>query len=194
MHQSDIAWRNEFGNEYNRRNKPNIENNYQMFKKMGIKDISNSIELGCGYGYALLALKKLFPQLELNGVEINQDAITHAKESGINVLSRSIYDFVPTQQYDFVLAKGILIYVEEKNIENIYKLLYNLAKKYICICEYYNPETVIISHRGVPIYKRDYGKLGDLYPDLELINYGFVHKRDQYPQDDATWFLLEKKC
>jgi spore coat polysaccharide biosynthesis protein SpsF len=32
------------------------------------------------------------------------------------------------------------------------------------------------------------------YPDLQLIDYGFCYKRDPaFPQDDATWFLLEKK-
>jgi hypothetical protein len=31
------------------------------------------------------------------------------------------------------------------------------------------------------------------YPDLQLVDYGFVYHGDaNFPQDDVTWFLLEK--
>jgi hypothetical protein len=32
----------------------------------------------------------------------------------------------------------------------------------------------------------------DRFPDLSLVEYGFVYHRDPFPQDDLTWFLLEK--
>jgi hypothetical protein len=33
----------------------------------------------------------------------------------------------------------------------------------------------------------------DAYPDLKLLDYGFVYHRDPaHPQDDVTWFLIEK--
>ncbi len=33
----------------------------------------------------------------------------------------------------------------------------------------------------------------DKFPDLVLIDYGFVYHRDSYfPGDDLTWFLMEK--
>jgi hypothetical protein len=44
------------------------------------------------------------------------------------------------------------------------------------------------------LFKRDFaGEMLERYPDLELIDYGFVYKRDNnFPQDDITWFLLKK--
>jgi spore coat polysaccharide biosynthesis protein SpsF len=34
----------------------------------------------------------------------------------------------------------------------------------------------------------------DLYKNLNLIDYGFVYRRDSmFPADDATWFLMEKR-
>ena len=34
----------------------------------------------------------------------------------------------------------------------------------------------------------------DAYPELRLVNYGFAYHRDEsFPQDDITWFLLEKR-
>jgi spore coat polysaccharide biosynthesis protein SpsF len=33
----------------------------------------------------------------------------------------------------------------------------------------------------------------DAFPDLKLLDYGFVYRRDPaHPQDDVTWFLMEK--
>ena len=33
----------------------------------------------------------------------------------------------------------------------------------------------------------------DAFPDLRLIDYGFVYHRDpNFPQDDLNWFLMEK--
>ena len=33
----------------------------------------------------------------------------------------------------------------------------------------------------------------DIYPDLQILDYGFVYHRDEfYPQDDINWFLLKK--
>ncbi|QVL50178.1 MAG: hypothetical protein KFB96_06875 [Thiocapsa sp.] len=44
------------------------------------------------------------------------------------------------------------------------------------------------------MFKRDFaGEMLDRYPDLELIDYGFIYRRDPvFPQDDMTWFLLQR--
>lgn len=73
--------------------------------------------------------------------------------------------------------------------------LYQTSKKYICICEYYNPTPVeVVYHETGRIYKRDFcGEMMDKYPGLKLVDYGFVYHRDyKFPQDDMNWFLLEK--
>ena len=37
------------------------------------------------------------------------------------------------------------------------------------------------------------GEILDLFPSLSLIDYGFVYHRDpNFPQDDISWFLIEK--
>ena len=78
----------------------------------------------------------------------------------------------------------------------IYRKIYKSAKKYILIAEYYNPSPSVIEYRGFKnkLFKRDFaGELMDLYPDLQILDYGFVYHRDQfYPQDDINWFLLKK--
>ena len=78
----------------------------------------------------------------------------------------------------------------------MYNLLYNTSKRYICLSEYYNPSPVEVVYRGhsEKLFKRDFaGEMLDRFKDLKLVSYGFVYHRDnQFPQDDGTWFLLEK--
>lgn len=56
---------------------------------------------------------------------------------------------------------------------------------------------VVVSYRGHEdrLFKRDFaGEMLDRYPDLELVDYGFVYHRDpNFPQDDPNWFLLRKR-
>ena len=44
------------------------------------------------------------------------------------------------------------------------------------------------------VVKRDFaGEMMDRHPELQLVEYGFVYKRDpNFPQNDVTWFLMEK--
>ena len=55
----------------------------------------------------------------------------------------------------------------------------------------------MIKYRGNndKLYKRDFaGEILEYFSNVELIDYGFSYHRDtSFPQDDITWFLLEKK-
>ncbi|MFH0898460.1 MAG: pseudaminic acid biosynthesis-associated methylase [bacterium] len=94
------------------------------------------------------------------------------------------------------MSKGVLIHLNPDLLPQAYDLLYKTSKKYICIVEYYNPTPVAISYRGHSdrLFKRDFaGEILDAYKNLNLVDYGFVYHRDKnFPQDDVTWFLLEK--
>jgi len=56
---------------------------------------------------------------------------------------------------------------------------------------------VSIPYRGHSdkLFKRDFaGEILDQFSDLRLVDYGFVWHRDNlFPQDDISWFLLEKQ-
>jgi spore coat polysaccharide biosynthesis protein SpsF len=96
-----------------------------------------------------------------------------------------------------VLIKGVLIHINPEALQRVYQNLYDASLKYICVCEYYNTVPVTVNYRGYAdrLFKRDFaGELMDKFPDLKLVDYGFVWKRDNnFPLvDDITWFLLEK--
>ena len=92
------------------------------------------------------------------------------------------------------LQELALLYLGERL--GLYRALHEATRRWILVCEYYNPSPVTIEYRGHNdrLFKRDFaGEILDAYPDLRLVDYGFAYRRDPaFPQDDITWFLMEK--
>jgi spore coat polysaccharide biosynthesis protein SpsF len=140
----------------------------------------------------------LLPRCELFGVEINDSACAQARALNIaQIWHGSLFDFPRERRYDLTLSKGVLIHLAPELLPTAYAQLYALSQRYILIAEYYNPAPVEVSYRGNSgkLFKRDFaGEMLDRYPGLQLLDYGFVYHRDpQFPADDVTWFLLEKR-
>jgi len=196
-------WVGEFGNAYVQRNQGDllVASNIDLFSKAlrSARGINNCLEFGANTGLNLRALKALFPQMQQHAIEINADAVLEL--GGVigaeNVAHTSILHYEPRRQFDLVLIKGVLIHINPESLHAVYEKLYNSTGRYLLVCEYYNPTPVTVNYRGHEnrLFKRDFaGEILDLYPDLVLLDYGFVYRRDpKFPQDDETWFLLEKK-
>ena len=196
-------WAGEFGTAYISRNisseylASNLNFFSRVFKQVGRP--SSLIEFGANVGMNLRAIQLLFPGISLKGIEINADAAkelaAHLGEK--NVFHGSIFNFEPMEKQDVSLIKGVLIHINPEMLPQVYEKLYQSSSKYIVVAEYYNPAPVTVNYRGHSdrLFKRDFaGELLDRYQDLELVDYGFAYKRDKaFPQDDITWFLLEKK-
>lgn len=195
-------WAGEFGNEYIERNVGGrwVASNTALFAKILSKcsRVSSLIEFGANIGLNLKAIRSLLPDAELEAIEINATAVEQLKAwGGVNkVHHESILDFNADRTWDIALIKGVLIHINPDQLPNVYKALYNASSRYIIVAEYYNPSPVEVNYRGHTgkLFKRDFaGEMLDAYPDLHLVEYGFVWRRDpMYPQDDCTWFLLEK--
>jgi pseudaminic acid biosynthesis-associated methylase len=196
-------WAGNFGSDYISRNKSSelLASNLHFFSRAlrAIEPIQSCIEFGANVGMNLLALKQLFPKMDLTAVEINSIAADELKKMLGNekVKNCSISEAKFESHYNLVLIKGVLIHINPNQLQEIYSQLYNASSKYILIAEYYNPVPVSISYRGHDdkLFKRDFaGEFMDIYKDTKLIDYGFSYKRDPlFPQDDITWFLIEKK-
>lgn len=200
--EQEAFWAGEFGDDYIERNKSQrlLASNLNFFSK-ALKvagKVESAIEFGCNVGMNLRALKLLYPEQAQFGVEINAKA---AKEAEVflgqeNVFNGSIFDFKPEEQFELTLIKGVLIHINPEMLAEAYECLYKASKKYILICEYYNPTPIAINYRGHAdrLYKRDFaGEMLEKHKDLRLVDYGFSYKKDPaFSQDDITWFLLEK--
>jgi spore coat polysaccharide biosynthesis protein SpsF len=193
-------WQGNFGNSYIKRNNHQkvVKNNFHFFKRVFNKKIkiNSLIELGPNVGLNIVALNKIFKNLSITAVEINKKACEHLKKiKNVSVINNSILKFNLKKKFDLVLIKGVMIHIHPKNLKNLYKKIQKLSKKYILICEYYNPYPISINYRGYKnkLFKNDYaGEFLKIYKNYKLIDYGFNYHLDKYPQDDSNWFLLRK--
>lgn len=201
--EQETFWQGNFGDDYTERNEGSqwVANNTALFGKVlgRIHTLNSILELGSNRGLNLLALRQLLPKVELSAVEINENAAAELKSNmhEVDLHVTSILEFKPTQTWDLVFTKGVLIHIDPTKLPTIYQCMYHCSSRYILISEYYNPSPVEINYRGHSgkLFKRDFaGEMLDRYPDLALIDYGFVYHRDPFfPQDDMNWFLLQKK-
>jgi len=195
-------WAGEFGDQYINRNQGAklLASNLIFFSKIlkAARGLHSCIEFGANIGMNLRAIRCLYPEMDMHGIEINRNA---AKElanviTEPNVIQKSILEFVPERKWDLVLIKGVLIHINPSELEQVYRKLFDSVGSYLLVAEYYNPSPVTIPYRGHDdrLYKRDFaGEILDRYPDLILVDYGFEYHRDpSFPQDDITWFLIKK--
>ena len=195
-------WAGGFGDEYIARNcSPELlASNLAFFSKIidRLKSIDSIIEFGCNVGMNLRAFKQLAPAAKLSGLEINSEACKVLEEFDWldEIYYKSIFDFKPDYERTLSFVKGVLIHLNPEKLQDAYDILYRSSKQYILIAEYYNPSPISIPYRGHSdkLFKRDFaGEMLDTYSDLTLVDYGFSYRRDPiFPQDDITWFLLEK--
>lgn len=194
-------WAGEFGDEYISRNesKQLVASNTALFAHIlkKTREIQSIIEFGANIGNNLHALQILLPEAHLSAIEINNEAVKHLQNiDNLTLYHQSILDFVPAEKHDFILIKGVLIHIDPVMLTDVYQKLYETSSSYVCIVEYYNSTPVEVNYRGHSgkLFKRDFaGELMNQYPDLKLIDYGFVYHRDPvFKLDDATWFLLKK--
>ncbi len=201
--EQEAFWAGEFGNDYIGRNTGEqlLAYNLDFFARAmrQAHGVSSVIEFGANIGMNLKALRLLYPQQQQFGVEINGQAAAELAQAipPANVFQQSILDFAPARTWDLALIKTVLIHISPQQLPRVYEALYRSSSRYIMIAEYYNPQPVGVSYRGHTqrLFKRDFaGEMLDAYPELRLVDYSFVYRRDPVmPQDDITWFLLEKR-
>jgi spore coat polysaccharide biosynthesis protein SpsF len=198
----EIFWAGQFGTDYISRNNSQqlLASNLSFFSK-ALKQtgsLSSCIEFGANIGMNLKAINLLFPKIQMKGIEINAEAAEQLRDfiGESQVFEGSILAYEAVEKFDLVLIKTVLIHINPEKLGEVYEKLYNSSQKYILVCEYYNPSPVTINYRGHNdrLFKRDFaGEMLEMYKDLVLVDYGFAYKRDRsFPQDDITWFLMEK--
>lgn len=195
-------WAGEFGAEYIKRNQGAalLASNLNFFTRAlhNARSLHSCVEFGANIGMNLRALKLLYPDMEMHGIEINAQAaeLLRAVVTAEHLYHTSILDFQPERVWDLVLIKGVLIHMNPGVLPDVYDRLASSCGRYLLVAEYYNPSPVAISYRGHSdrLFKRDFaGEIMERHPKFKLADYGFAYRRDpNFPQDDITWFLLEK--
>ena len=195
-------WAGPFGDAYIERNQGAkiVAGNIVLFSHLlsRTREVNSVLELGANIGLNLHAVHSLLPEAQLHAVEINKRAAAYLREMPFiaSVNDCSILEYFPTQSFDLVFSKGVLIHLDPMVLPDIYDLMVAASKRYLLLAEYYNPIPQEIPYRGNRdrLYKRDFaGELMDRHPQMQLLDYGFRYRRDpNWPLNDITWFLMEK--
>lgn len=194
-------WAGDFGDAYVDRNDGEkvIASNTALFSKVLQRTgpLKSVVEFGANIGLNLMALQRLQPGLKAAGVEINAKAAERLGSiPDVTALHGSLLE-VDAPVADLALIKGVLIHLNPDWLPQVYERLHRSAGKWLLVAEYYNPSPVEVPYRGHSgrLFKRDFaGEILDRFKDLRVADYGFVWRRDpSFPQDDITWFLLERR-
>jgi pseudaminic acid biosynthesis-associated methylase len=196
-------WAGEFGDEYIKRNtgaQP-LANTVALFGSILSRcpESASLIEFGANTGINLHAIRSLKPDMSLDAIEINENAVSElVRWGGVrHVYLQSILEFEVDEIYDIALIKGVLIHVDPEYLGRVYDSLHKASRRYIVVAEYFNPTPVEVVYRGHAgrLFKRDFaGEMLDRFGGLRVVDYGFVWHRDPaFPQDDLSWFVLEKR-
>ncbi len=200
--EQESFWAGNFGDDYINRNQGAglLASNLNFFSKSlrNAHGIQSCIEFGANIGMNLKAIQLLYPEIDSHALEINSTAVSQLEEviPASNISNISILDFSSSRTWDLTLIKGVLIHIDPRVLPIVYDKLYAACGRYLLLAEYYNPVPVSIPYRGHSnrLFKRDFaGEIMERYPLLELVDYGFVYRRDpNFPQDDINWFLFKK--
>ncbi|WP_286880485.1 pseudaminic acid biosynthesis-associated methylase [Sphingomonas sp.] len=201
--EQETFWAGEFGTSYIARNQGDrlLAANLDLFAKAlrQTGGVSNCLEFGANVGMNMKALGLLFPGIDASAVEINDEAVQQLVNviPAENIHHQSILDYVPSRTFDLTLIKGVLIHMSPDVLPQVYDTLVAATARYLLVAEYYDPAPVALPYRGHEgrLFKRDFaGEIMDRHPTMRLRDYGFVYHRDPlFPQDDITWFLMEKR-
>jgi len=200
--EQEAFWAGTFGTDYIQRNQGDqlLASNLAFFAKAlaAAQGAKSCVEFGANIGMNLRALRLLHPDMALHGIEINADAAAELAGflGAANVQHGSILEVTPPV-CDLALIKGVLIHMNPDVLPQVYDKLVAATRRWLLVAEYYNPSPVAIPYRNHTdrLFKRDFaGEIMERHPAMKLVDYGFAYRRDpQFPQDDITWFLMEKR-
>lgn len=185
-------WRGDFGVAYTDRNQVDWRTRVDTLKEIVPTDIRSVLEVGTNRGHNLLALEDAFSKrLRVFGVEPAEYARKQAREQGLLVYNRSVYNLPRLHRFDLVFTSGVLIHVPPERLDEALRNIYAASAKYVLAIEYQASDDTTVHYRGHDdmLWKRDYGQhYQRLFPDLTLQGTG----DDIAGFDGATWWLLSK--
>ena len=104
------------GYHYDGRWKPLSE---KVVAHYGLKSGDKVLDVGCGKGYFLYELQQLVPGLQVQGIDISEYAITHAKEEVQPFIIQGEAQNLPfkDQAFDFIWSNGTLHNLEVDDLK-----------------------------------------------------------------------------
>ena len=114
--EQEAFWVGDFGQEYMIRNNSEEILNLKLKTWSKIFDAMDNVksikEFGCNIGLNLMAIKKLNPDIQLSGIEINKEAARKASALKIaEIETRTIIEKLNFELVDMTFTAGVLIHI-----------------------------------------------------------------------------------
>jgi SAM-dependent methyltransferase len=96
-------------------------------------DFESLIDVGCGNGVQLRAIRQLFPQVRLVGADISQHALAQVKEILPDITTHHLdaTGLASTDRYDMVICCQVLEHIEDD--VSVIAGMCNMTKKYVLV-------------------------------------------------------------
>ncbi|MEM1156921.1 MAG: pseudaminic acid biosynthesis-associated methylase [Verrucomicrobiota bacterium] len=203
-------WKTEFGDDYMKRNQPEAKSVKQaaevfsrIFKQGGLEgNIKNALEVGANLGINLRGIQSIYSSadLKLSAVEPNGVALKAIAEDSTLELEQCYHcsgQNIPCDDgvFDLVFTNGVLIHVPPSDLEQVISEIVRSSSRYILCSEYFSHEPIEISYHSNSemLWKRDFGKKYlECFPELKVVNYGFIWMEEFSQFDNLNWWLFEK--
>lgn len=190
--QEEQFWAGDFGVEYVARNRVVWQDRMPLWQDILERTGARSVlEVGCNAGWNLRALRAVDRQLELKGVDVNDEALVEAGIAGLDVeaMSGALVGAKWPRQFDLVFTAGVLIHVGPDALRPVMDSIVNASARYVLAIEYEHDTEQEIIYRGHAgkLWKRPFG---DLYQGmgLKLVDTGVAEGFDR-----CTYWLLERE-
>lgn len=188
MNEQEQFWAGEFGDAYTQRNRVDWRARVPFWREMIDRTGARSVyEVGCGAGWNLSAIKRAYPDVNVQGCDINTLAIEQADAALNAILDRKLLEY-PIRA-ELVFTAGVLIHVAPENLGRFMERIANHSSDYVLAVEYDsesgNEEPVVYRGHKDRLWRRDYGRF---YSEmgLEFCAKGGAGKEF----DDCTWWLF----
>jgi len=187
-------WKGEFGDEYTKRNRVDWQRRVPFWKNIILTTGARSVlEFGCGAGWNLSAITRAFPDVALEGIEINDVAAEETREAAFPVWGGWSCPEHDLGKFDLVFTAGVLIHIHPDRLKPTMTEIVNHSRDYVLAIEYHNKKVKALDYRGNKgkLWAGDYGTIyTKLFPDLELVSEGSVKKPQGF--DDCQFWLFRK--
>lgn len=186
-------WSGTFGDAYTDRNRVDWQARIPFWESaIQFCTPATVFEFGANAGWNLRAILASAPNLDVYGVDVNQQAVNEARSHGLEVQHVGEHGFAGLYEpgsMDLVATCGVLIHIAPTDLQRVMQSLVDLSGRYVLAVEYHEDgEPVEVEYRGKAgaLWRRNYGKLYEEL-GLRLLSTGEAAGFDQ-----CTYYLLEK--
>ncbi len=191
-------WAGDFGDAYVERNLSADNGRGEFWQgQLGRLNPASVLEVGCNVGANLRWIAEDPGVKRVAGVDVNRQAleVVRGKLPDADLRFATAKE-LPFEDGEFELAftTGVLIHQPPDHLDQVMSEIVRCASRYVICGEYYAETLTEIPYRGQSgaLFKLDFGaRYQELFPELNLIDQGFLARADGV-WDDVTYWVFEK--